>query len=111
MVGAREVSAPLGFENRLFDRLDALEKSPVQERKLLPNTLAFASGMTIALIAGAVYMNNQLQPVQSGAFAVNETGVTDMLEIAEDSTVSDTALMKMEPWGNYWNIEAVSTLP
>ncbi len=126
MIAVKKVSAPLGFENRLYNRLDALDSPPASEHKMLPNAFAFASGLTIALIAGAVYMNNQFQPIQTGTVAVIDTGMTNVAEVIDidfddsemniaeiipDSSVNDTSLMKVGPWDKYWNYEAVSTQP
>ena len=111
LAGSGDLSAPLGFENRLFGRLDELSAPKVHERKLLPNTLAFASGLTLALIAGFVYINNQFVPDQNGTFVVNKPLNTDMVALTADSSVQDTAQIKTESWGSYWNTEAVSTQP
>jgi len=126
MLAVKEIPAPLGFENRLFSRMDELSSAPSREHRTLPGALAFASGLTLALIAGVVYMNNQIQPIQTTEFAAIDTGITnvpeaidsvfsdfdtDIAEIVPDSSVKDTSLMKVGPWEKYWETETVSAQP
>lgn len=97
-----------GFEARLQHRLDQTEEQ-TRSWNATPRALAFASGLAVVLIAGAIYngveTNRDLQMADKP-----ELDNVRWAEAISDSTVHDsTDVHKSSPWGDFSRIEAVST--
>jgi len=101
-------AAPIGFESRLFSRLDNLEASKSKGKLFLPNAAAFASGLAIAVLAGFIYTNN-LQKSENTASQPASTQFAGVSEISADSTVQDSSNFEQTPWSQYWDTESVSS--
>lgn len=110
LAGIPQFSAPVGFENRLHNRLDELDSKSVKEWRIVPNAAAFASGLALVLFAGALYTHYMKQNQQT-TFTGQNTEVSIMAEAETDSTVQDSTKTLQDPWAQYWNFETVSTQP
>jgi hypothetical protein len=109
------LNAPNGFEMRLLRRIKKLDEEAVKEWRLLPRAMAFATGVALVLIAGAIYHNNRISKVP-GEMASNTESETPpvLTESVVDSSVAtpDTAITPQKtPWEKYWNIEMVNAQP
>ena len=103
-------SAPLGFENRLYQRLDEILLNPEKSLRVVPNALAFASGLAVAVTAGLIYTSSFDQQNPPAVFSP-ENGIAGVTEIAPDSIKQDSTRHLQEPWSVYWNYESVSAQP
>ena len=104
------IPAPIGFEYRLQKRVELLEAGPIREWRILPKAAAFASGIAVILIAGALYhgIDNSSNPAITAGSDAEEIAVT---EIESDSTAVDSMNAPVSPWADSWNYEAVSAQP
>ncbi|NQS98711.1 MAG: hypothetical protein HQ591_09665 [candidate division Zixibacteria bacterium] len=104
------ICAPMGFEHRLQRRIESLESGNPGEWRILPKAVAFASGLAVVIIAGAIYhgVNNPSNPTMTAYSEVEEFAVNDA---ENDSTAADSVKIPLSPWADTWNIEAVSAQP
>jgi hypothetical protein len=101
-------AAPLGFEARLFARLDTIVSDKSKGKLFIPNAFAFASGLALAVLAGFIYTNN-VQENSETAVNPAEIQLAGVTEINADSTVQDTSNLEQTPWSEYWDTESVSS--
>lgn len=126
------VNTPVGFEFRLERRLKGESFQSAKAWKAAPRALAFASGIAVVLIAGAVYRNSQMvQPagslpmaaapaqdsiksaeklpiVKEPATEAVESEEEQLAEVQTDSTAAESLKVHPNsPWGGSL-IEAVS---
>ncbi len=105
---APKYQAPAGFELRLDKRLSELEtEGSARQWSVAPRLLAYAAGVAMVLIAGAIYEETHV--MQPGTLAV-ETAEKESLNLAaaeRDSTAEDSLKIKESGTGP-WNVETVS---
>jgi len=98
----------LDFEARLQRRLYQTDHE-TRSWSATPRAVAFASGLAVVLIAGAIYHGVE---TNSGSQMADrpELDKVRWAEAISDSTVQDsTDIHKSSPWGDFSRIEAVSS--
>ena len=108
MVGTTSIS--LGFETRLHQKIRELESGSARQWNIMPKTLAFATGVTFVLIAGALYMDRS---VSDNAVYTDQHEIEEIItaEAVLDSVANDSLNTQAELWEYGWNLETVSSQP
>ena len=97
------------FETRLQNRLTLAGSEATFGMNLAPRALAFASGLAVILIAGAIYNGVETTPVSKMAGKPGLEKVS-WAEAESDSLSQDsTDVLTSSPWGDFSRIEAVSS--
>ena len=104
----QRINAPLGFEMRLEKRLDEIETGRSAKRMtFVSSAAAFASGVAVVLLAGAIYDDfDHKSPIH---FAEEISPAIEVAATAEtDSVASDSTVIPLDDWSEIWNINTVS---
>ncbi|MBC8278710.1 MAG: hypothetical protein H8E46_10805 [FCB group bacterium] len=108
MASLPEYCTSAGFEARLHNRLFQTN-SVSRSWNTVPRAAAFATGVAVVLIAGAIYHGVETNPGHQMADQP-ELDKVKWAEAESDSTVQDsTQIQKSSPWGDFSRIEAVSS--